>query len=97
MASNNSANPQAKEMVKSLESEERRRRMLLLILLILMAVLCWVGYLFLRYLIKPQPLANILVPPQVAIGCYPPTYKFSIGNVIASSQGKLAGVSDHWR
>jgi DNA-binding beta-propeller fold protein YncE len=58
------------------EEEDRRRRWLLLLLLLLLVCLCCVGGLFLRYLLKPQPLPD-MIAPQVS-GCYAPSYKFSI-------------------
>ncbi len=57
------------------EKDERKRRSLLLLLLFLLLCLCCVGGLFLRYLMKPQPLPEMV--PVVENINYPPTYKFS--------------------
>ncbi len=54
------------------EDEERRRKRLLAALLALLAALCLVTYLFVRYLNRPQPLPDLLpVPVEVN---YPPHY-----------------------
>lgn len=59
------------------KQDEKKRRKLLLLLALLLLVLCCVGFLFVRYLIKPEPLPDLVqqVVPNVY---YPPTYKFSI-------------------
>lgn len=61
------------------EKEERRRRGLLLLLLLLLLLICCVGTLFVRYLIKPEPLPDLL--PVVNQVNYPPTYAYSIYGV----------------
>jgi DNA-binding beta-propeller fold protein YncE len=60
---------------EEVEKDERKRRSLLLLLLFLLLCLCCVGGLFLRYLMKPQPLPEMV--PVVENINYPPTYKFS--------------------
>ena len=61
------------KLVALSQVEERKRRMLLALLLVLLLVLCVVGYLFFNYLLKPQPIVDMLpAPAQVN---YPPTYK----------------------
>lgn len=60
---------------EEVEKDERKRRSLLLLLLLLLLGLCCVGGLFLRYLMKPQPLPEMV--PVVENINYPPTYKFS--------------------
>lgn len=62
------------------EKDERRRRLLLLLLLLLLVCLCGVCGLLGRYLLKPEPLPNLILPTQVSV-CYQPAYKFSINNV----------------
>jgi DNA-binding beta-propeller fold protein YncE len=62
------------------KADERRRRWLLAILLLLLLLCCCLGYIIFRYLSKPQPLPEMLIPTQVSV-CYPPTYKFSITGV----------------
>jgi len=63
------------------EEENRRRKILLAALLALLAALCLVAYLFIRYLTRPQPLPELLpVPVEVN---YPPHYLFSIYDVQA--------------
>lgn len=68
--------PSAQESGEAaLEKDERKRRLLLLLLLLLLLCLCCVGGLFLRYLMKPEPLPQIV--PVVQNIAYPPSYKFS--------------------
>ncbi len=63
------------------EEEKRRRKILLAALLALVAALCLVAYLFIRYLNRPQPLPELLpVPVEVN---YPPHYLFAIYDVDA--------------
>ena len=62
------------------KKEENKRRRLLLLLALLLLLLCCVGYFFIRYLLKPQPLPEMLAPVSGSI-VYPPTYKFSITGV----------------
>jgi DNA-binding beta-propeller fold protein YncE len=64
--------------LKEEQEDERKRRLLLLILLALLLLFCCVGFLFIRYLAKPQPLPQLL---PVSIGNYPPAYKFSFVGV----------------
>jgi len=52
--------------------EEKKRRTLLLVLLILLLLLCVAGCLFLRYLLNPAPIADI-IPGPVSVQA-PPTY-----------------------
>jgi len=61
------------------ENEERKRRTLLLILLVLLLALCCVGYFVVRYLVKPQPVTDML--PVVNQVYYPPTFKMSFPGV----------------
>jgi DNA-binding beta-propeller fold protein YncE len=62
------------------EEESRKRRRLLLILLWLLLLCCCLGILIGRYLLKPQPLPDLLIPTQVGI-CLQPRYQSSISNV----------------
>ncbi len=62
------------------EQDEKKRRLLLLLLLLLLVCLCCVCGLLGRYLIKKEPLPNIIIPTQVSV-CTRPAYKFSINNV----------------
>ncbi len=63
------------------EEEKRRRKILLAALLALVAALCLVAYLFVRYLNRPEPLPELLpVPVEVN---YPPHYLFAIYDVDA--------------
>lgn len=75
-----SQEPPAPEEIQDPEKEERRRRWLLLILLLLLLCCCGASLLFLRYVLKPAPLPQLLVPPQ-ASACTAPTYVFSINEV----------------
>ena len=79
-AANNPETP-APEDVEALvaadETDLRRRRRLLVLLVLLLLLCCCLAYLILRYLNKPAPLPEMLVPTQVSV-CYQPTYKFSI-------------------
>lgn len=61
------------------EKEERRRRGLLLLLLLLLLLICCIGILFVRYLIKPEPLPELL--PVVNQVDYPPAYAYSFYGV----------------
>jgi sugar lactone lactonase YvrE len=63
------------------EQDTRKRRMLLLILLALALVFCCLLYFIVRYMLKPQPLPEMLPAPVSQNVYYPPTYKFSINNV----------------
>jgi DNA-binding beta-propeller fold protein YncE len=58
--------------------EERKRRGLLLLLTMLLLILCCVGYFFVRYLLQPKPLPELLPAPLGAAFNIPPTYKLSI-------------------
>ncbi len=60
------------------QQEERKRRRLLLLLVLLLLMLCCVGYFFVRYLLKPQPIPEMLPAPVAQAINYPPTYKFSV-------------------
>ncbi|MCL4824978.1 MAG: hypothetical protein KJZ57_12250, partial [Anaerolineales bacterium] len=62
------------------EQDEKKRRLLLLLLLLLLVCLCCVCGLLGRYLIKKEPLPNIIIPTQVSV-CTRPAYKFSINTV----------------
>jgi len=62
------------------EKEERKRRTLLLVLLMLLLLICAVGCLFIRYLIKPAPITDI-IPVAPAAVFYPPNYVYSITGV----------------
>lgn len=68
------------EIIEEPKEDEKRRRILLALLLFLLLCLCCVCALIARYLLNPQPLADMLLPTQVA-GCYQPAYKFSITGV----------------
>lgn len=61
------------------EKEERKRRSLLLVLLLLLLLICAVGCLILRYLLKPEPIADII--PVVPALTLPPNYVMSITGV----------------
>lgn len=65
---------------EEVEKDERKRRLLLLLLLLLLVCLCCVCGIIFRYWLNPQPLPEMLVPPQASV-CYAPTYKFSITGV----------------
>jgi DNA-binding beta-propeller fold protein YncE len=54
------------------ETEERKRRTLLLVLLLLLLALCAAGCLFLRYILKPAPITDII--PVVPVQGIPPAY-----------------------
>ena len=60
------------------KQEEQKRRRLLLLLVLLLLLLCCVGYFFVRYLLKPQPIPEMLPAPVAQAINYPPTYKFSV-------------------
>ena len=62
------------------EQDERKRRLLLLLLLLLLVCLCCVCGIIGRYLLKPQPLPDMILPTQASV-CYPPSYQFSITGV----------------
>jgi len=57
--------------------EERKRRKLLLLLVVLLLILCCVGYFFVNYLLKPQPIPEMLPASVSQAVVYPPTYKLS--------------------
>lgn len=67
-------NPEIEKVpqVVSGQKEEKKRRALLLVLLLLLLLLCIAGCLFLRYMLSPAPIADIL-PVPVAVQT-PPTY-----------------------
>jgi sugar lactone lactonase YvrE len=71
--------PDQLEQGVTLDKEERKRRTLLLVLLLLLLLLCCVGIFFISYLIKPQPVTNML--PVVNQIYYPPTFKSSFTGV----------------
>jgi sugar lactone lactonase YvrE len=80
------------------EKEKRRKRWLLLLLLVLLLLLCGVGALFVRYLLRPAPLPELLpLPVKVNL---PPHYLFSIhgvdkpGGVTLSPQGDRIYVAE---
>ena len=56
-------------------SDERRRRGLLLLLLLLLLLCCCAGYFIVRYMLKPEPLPDMV--PIIGNVNYPPSYKFS--------------------
>lgn len=62
------------------EKDQRKRRLYLLLLLLLLLLCCCISYFFVRYLLKPQPLPQ-MVPVVNNVINYPPTYKFSIVGV----------------
>lgn len=62
------------------EKEERKRRILLLVLLLLLLLICVIGCVFIRYLIKPEPITDIIPVPQTIVS-YPPSYVYSITGV----------------
>jgi len=62
------------------DKNERKRRTLLLILLLLLLLLCCVGYFFVRYLMKPQPVVD-MVPVVNQVVYYPPTFKMAFTGV----------------
>jgi tripartite motif-containing protein 71 len=61
------------------EKEERKRRALLLILLLMLLAICAAGCLFLRYILKPEPITDI-VPLPIAQQA-PPTFVKMISGV----------------
>ncbi len=63
------------EMEQEIKEEERRRKRLLWLLLLLLLLLCCVCGLFIRYMMKPEPLPEIAPVGNVN---YPPHYVFSI-------------------
>lgn len=62
------------------EQDKRKRRLYLLLLLLLLLICCCVSYFIVRYLLKPQPLPQ-MVPVVNNVINYPPTYKFSMMGV----------------
>lgn len=62
-----------------LADEERRRRLLLLILLLFLLVFCCIGFFFVRYLLAPQPLPE-MIPVSGGVN-YPPHFLYSIYGV----------------
>jgi len=77
------AGASAEDLTAALEDEnkdERRRRWLLLLLVLLLLLCCCASYFIIRYLMKPQPLPE-MVPGVGEVVNYPPTYKFSITGV----------------
>ena len=71
-------NPAPAPLSDEEKQEERKRRGLLLLLLLLLLLVCCVGFFFIRYLLKPQPLPDMLPAPVAQAVNYPPTYKFSV-------------------
>jgi DNA-binding beta-propeller fold protein YncE len=66
----------AESVDEEAEKDERKRRLLLLLLLLLLLCLCCVCGLTVRYLMKPEPLPDML--PVISQNlCYPPAYKLS--------------------
>jgi len=55
------------------EKEERKRRGLIVVLLLLLLAVCCVSLLFLRYILQPKPLTELVLPAQVT-SCTAPTY-----------------------
>lgn len=90
----NTANPQA----VSPEQDEKKRRKLLLALLLLLLLFCACLVLFLRYLLAPAPLPE-LVPLPVEVN-YAPHYLYSIYgvdqpvSVVLSPDGKRLYVAE---
>ena len=78
--------PSASETVAPLNPEaetankEGRRRILLFILILLLLCCCVVGGLFAYYMVKPQPLPQLL-PQAVAPLCYKPSFKTNITGI----------------
>lgn len=74
--------PPSEQLAEGLtqEKDERKRRALLLVLMLLLLLLCCVGYFFLRYLAKPQPVVDML-PVVNQVVYYPPTFKQAITGV----------------
>ena len=60
------------------ETGEGRRRLLLILQLLLLVGLVSACVLFVQYLIKPQPLPQLLPVQAVSNRCYAPTYKANI-------------------
>ena len=73
-------------------AEVRRRKWLLVALVALLLALCGVGWLFVRYLHRPQPLPELL-PVAVEVN-YPPHYLFSIYDVDAPLGVALSPMGD---
>jgi sugar lactone lactonase YvrE len=63
------------------EKEKRKRRSLLILLLWLLLLFCCLGYFVLRYLLKPEPIPDMLPAPVSKNLNYPPAYKFFIAGV----------------
>jgi DNA-binding beta-propeller fold protein YncE len=78
---NTNLNPEAQHLIDVSEKEERKRRTLLLGLLALLLVLFTVLCLFIRYVLKPAPITEML-PVAIAKSInYPPAFKFSITGI----------------
>ncbi|MEI6289222.1 MAG: NHL repeat-containing protein [Chloroflexota bacterium] len=68
------------EIPEMTPGDEMRRRMLLFLLTGLVIATIGVGVVFARYILKPQPLPEMLIPPSLG-SCSEPGYKFSINNI----------------
>lgn len=71
---------ESKNPVPGDATEERKRRILLLVLLLLLLLICSVSVLFLRYVLKPEPITDIIPIGPSAVS-NPPNYVFSITRV----------------
>lgn len=69
------------EDIPAVEKGEGLRRLLLLLQVGLLIGLVAVGTLFVRYILKPQPLPQLLPASISGDRCYLPTYKASIANI----------------
>lgn len=79
MTTNSISEPEDIAAVEEPEKEEKRRRLLLLFLLLLLLLSCCCAALFVRYLLKPAPLPELMSLP-VEIN-YAPHYLYSIYGV----------------
>jgi tripartite motif-containing protein 71 len=73
--------PELQQIVYEQVQDERKRRLLLLLLLLLLLSISCIGYLFYRYITKPQPLPEMLPNVISENIVYPPNFQFSIPDV----------------
>lgn len=68
------------EIPEMTPGDEMRRRLLLFLLTGLVLATIGVGIVFARYILKPQPLPDMLIPQSLS-SCSAPSYKFSINKI----------------